>query len=178
MALSVAALQGNACSFCDADGRTTKLASCSRCGLAWYCSKEHQKADYKAHKTLCLALGAVMEMQSKITSDARFDNFEESLEYTATMAEVLGSILQRALTVGADAQYASNHALSCSLEKKDCSIFGRAALSASACHQPAVRKCTCALVRDAVFGSAKLTKSHSVRLVERYLIESYFAACR
>ena len=38
------------CRFC---GRTIKLLSCGKCRVMKYCSKEHQKADWKYHKKLC-----------------------------------------------------------------------------------------------------------------------------
>uniref|UniRef100_A0A7S1FVI3 MYND-type domain-containing protein n=1 Tax=Corethron hystrix TaxID=216773 RepID=A0A7S1FVI3_9STRA len=37
------------CFFC---GKDAKLR-CSRCKLVWYCCREHQKADWKAHKVFC-----------------------------------------------------------------------------------------------------------------------------
>ena len=45
------------CSFCDAeegdDGE--RLLTCSRCKLAYYCCKLHQKADWKKHKRVCVS---------------------------------------------------------------------------------------------------------------------------
>ncbi|XP_044747045.1 egl nine homolog 1 isoform X2 [Coccinella septempunctata] len=38
---------------CAVCGHTDKLYSCSRCKLIFYCSKEHQKKDWKKHKVDC-----------------------------------------------------------------------------------------------------------------------------
>jgi len=43
-------LSSGGCRFC---GRTVKLLSCGKCGIMKYCSKDHQKADWKYHKKLC-----------------------------------------------------------------------------------------------------------------------------
>ena len=43
-------LASGGCRFC---GRTIKLLSCGKCRVMKYCSKEHQKADWKYHKKLC-----------------------------------------------------------------------------------------------------------------------------
>ncbi|KAI9004993.1 hypothetical protein DFJ74DRAFT_402089 [Hyaloraphidium curvatum] len=44
-------------SFCDLCGQApaegAKLKKCSRCGIAWYCSAECQREDWKAHKPAC-----------------------------------------------------------------------------------------------------------------------------
>lgn len=34
-------------------GKQTANLQCTGCRLAYYCSKEHQKADWKSHKHLC-----------------------------------------------------------------------------------------------------------------------------
>lgn len=45
----------NSCNIisCAVCGHTDKLYSCSRCKLIFYCSKEHQKKDWKKHKINC-----------------------------------------------------------------------------------------------------------------------------
>lgn len=45
-----------ACRHCDSEKCSDdkeKLLACSRCRSVWYCSKEHQKADWKRHKVEC-----------------------------------------------------------------------------------------------------------------------------
>ena len=37
-------------------GSQKKMCVCSRCGVAFYCSKEHQKAHWKTHKAHCSVL--------------------------------------------------------------------------------------------------------------------------
>lgn len=34
-------------------GPAVRLRACSRCGEAWYCSRECQKGHYKVHKVSC-----------------------------------------------------------------------------------------------------------------------------
>lgn len=41
----------NKCIIC---GQFDRLLKCSRCKIAFYCSKEHQKLDRKNHKSFCL----------------------------------------------------------------------------------------------------------------------------
>lgn len=41
---------GNCCTVC---GRSYPLLKCSQCKIECYCSREHQKSDWKVHKRLC-----------------------------------------------------------------------------------------------------------------------------
>jgi hypothetical protein len=40
---------------CRICGKTEGIMKCARCKLAAYCGKEHQKADWKVHKTSCVS---------------------------------------------------------------------------------------------------------------------------
>jgi hypothetical protein len=41
---------------CKVCGGTEKTKRCARCKVTAYCGKEHQKADWKAHKKICASL--------------------------------------------------------------------------------------------------------------------------
>lgn len=47
---------GTQCEFCRAYGVGVKLGFCGGCKSVRYCSKEHQKADWKKHKIVCCSV--------------------------------------------------------------------------------------------------------------------------
>ena len=49
----IRAIAGRRCAHCHAAQGTTKLLVCSRCSLAYYCSRDCQKAAWKGHKREC-----------------------------------------------------------------------------------------------------------------------------
>lgn len=52
------------CPVCGEKDRT-KLQSCSRCRTVFYCTKEHQKLDYRVHKKLCIEIGKAQDPVEK-----------------------------------------------------------------------------------------------------------------
>jgi hypothetical protein len=40
---------------CQVCGKTEGIKKCGRCNTIGYCGKEHQKADWRAHKKRCIA---------------------------------------------------------------------------------------------------------------------------
>ena len=50
-------VRNSACSQCDRSAADVGLLCCKRCRLAWYCSPECQKANWKVHKPQCRAPG-------------------------------------------------------------------------------------------------------------------------
>jgi hypothetical protein len=48
---STTCLETLSCNIC---GKTEGIMRCSRCKTAGYCGKKHQKADWKAHKKICI----------------------------------------------------------------------------------------------------------------------------
>lgn len=39
---------------------TSSLLQCSNCKLVSYCGQEHQKADWKKHKSFCIAVNSIV----------------------------------------------------------------------------------------------------------------------
>ena len=58
------------CRLCGADSRAggEKLFTCAGCNHAWYCSKEHQKQDWKEHKKACKAQQAAARARVSTTA--------------------------------------------------------------------------------------------------------------
>ena len=52
---AAAASAGMACDSCGKKAASAPLQTCAKCGMVWYCSRDCQKADWKAHKSKCKA---------------------------------------------------------------------------------------------------------------------------
>jgi uncharacterized C2H2 Zn-finger protein len=57
------AIKTSGCVVC---GRDDRLLRCSRCKSVFYCTKEHQKLDWKRHKRLCPRLSDCMSLEEDI----------------------------------------------------------------------------------------------------------------
>jgi len=93
------------CALCGkGSGGETKLMRCSKCSVTYYCSREHQIAHWKVHKSECGAQSA-----RAITSQT---NYAEAKQPPVTSAsDGRGSIpVIRALTTGEISQVLDNSA--------------------------------------------------------------------
>ena len=62
-----------------------KLMVCSGCGRAWYCSKEHQTADWRNHKHACKDSQRVKELakaRNELSADEIYEGFKNRNMYT------------------------------------------------------------------------------------------------
>ncbi|XP_028048149.2 uncharacterized protein LOC105832996 [Monomorium pharaonis] len=63
------------CHVCKKYGDGVTLKKCSRCGMMAYCSREHQKHDWKQHKPLC---DAIQDVLRKSKSDVVNRNLDDT----------------------------------------------------------------------------------------------------
>lgn len=89
--MSVQFYHPNICHTCKEINRPTKL--CSNCKSLSYCSREHQKLDWKSHKALCKAITHTNEKYSAVT----FNSESEWRRHRATLMIEWETLVGRSL---------------------------------------------------------------------------------